>query len=223
MSPTYRFVAAWTLTLALPCTSAADTLVLRDGTRVRGAVLTLRGGTIEFEEYNARGQRRVVRVNRNDVARIEFDDASLGSGAGGYGSGGDWGGGSGDWGGGGRPSGMRERTVSVSASAPWTDTGINVRPGQEIYLEATGNVRWGPDRRDGPEGENDSPYNPGRPIPNRAAAALIGRVGGDPSEVFFIGAGRGPIRMRQGGRLFLGINDDVLQDNSGSFRVVIGY
>lgn len=221
MFPTYRFVAAWTLTLALPCTLAADTLVLRNGTRVRGEVLTLRGGTIEFEEYNSRGQRRVVRVDRNEVARIEFEDSGY-PGGGGVG-GGDWGGGSGDSGGGGRPSGMRERTVSVSASEPWTDTGINVRPGQEIYLESNGRVRWGPDRRDGPEGENDSPYNAGRPIPNRPAAALIGRVGQDSSEVFFIGAGRGPIRIRQGGRLFLGVNDDVLQDNSGSFRVSLHY
>ena len=41
------------------------------------------------------------------------------------------------------------------------------------YIEATGQVRWGKDRRDGPAGERNSPPNPGRPMPNRNAAALL--------------------------------------------------
>lgn len=224
MSPRH-FIAALTLVVALPCGLVADTLVLRDGTRVRGTVLTVRGAAIEFEESNARGQSRVVRVDRRDVSRIEFDE--IGN------RGNPWTGGNGGWGNddrdggywrnGGRPSGLRERTVGVSAREPWTDTGIDVRPGQSIYIEASGQVRWGRDRRDGPEGEDDSPFNAGRPIPNRPAAALIGRVGDGGGDAFFIGATRGPIRMRQGGRLFLGINDDVRDDNSGSFRVVVSY
>ena len=54
------------------------------------------------------------------------------------------------------------------------------------------------------------------------AAALIGCIGenGDP---FFIGNDREPIRVRGGGRLYLGINDDHLVDNTGSLKVVIGY
>ncbi len=58
----------------------------------------------------------------------------------------------------------------------------------------------------------------GRPIPSRPGAALIGRIGEDP---FFIGDGGGPVRMRQSGRLYLGINDDYLADNSGHFRVTV--
>jgi hypothetical protein len=57
-------------------------------------------------------------------------------------------------------------------------------------------------------------------MPNRPGAALIGRIGGD---VFFIGDERGPIRVRNSGRLELGINDDFLDDNSGSFRVTVFY
>lgn len=195
-------------TVIVPVVLAADTLVLRNGQRVRGEIVSLRGGVIEFEEQRGFG-RRTIRIDRREVARIELDDAEPG----------------GDWGfepGNGRPSGLRERTVQVSASTPWTDTGIVVRPGQVIFVDASGQVRWGRDRRDGPEGEDDSPFNPGRPIPNRPAAALIGRIDGS-DDVFFIGAERGPIRMRRGGRLLLGINDDVLQDNSGAFRVVVSY
>jgi hypothetical protein len=59
-------------------------------------------------------------------------------------------------------------------------------------------------------------------MPERNAAALIGKIGenGDP---FFIGSLTEPIRVRGGGRLFLGINDDFLDDNTGSLRVVISY
>jgi hypothetical protein len=43
------------------------------------------------------------------------------------------------------------------------------------------------------------------------------------SEPFLIGDERGPIRMRESGRLSLGVNDDFLEDNRGSFRVTIYY
>jgi hypothetical protein len=59
-------------------------------------------------------------------------------------------------------------------------------------------------------------------MPNRPAAALIGRVG-DSDEYFFIGDDEGAIRMRSSGRLFLAVNDDYLKDNTGSFRVTVYY
>ncbi len=81
---------------------------------------------------------------------------------------------------GGRPSGMRERQTIVSADVAWNDSGVDVRAGQTIYFEAQGQVRWGKDRRDGPAGERNSPSNPGRPMGNRNAAALIGKIGNGP-------------------------------------------
>ena len=38
-----------------------------------------------------------------------------------------------------------------------------------------------------------------------------------------IGDDRGAIRMRSSGRLYLGINDDNLQDNTGYFTVIVYY
>jgi hypothetical protein len=115
---------------------------------------------------------------------------------------------------------MREKQTIVSGDVAWNDTGIEVRAGQTVYFEATGQVRWGKDRRDGPGGERNSPPNPNRPMGNRNAAALIGKIGDD---LFYIGDDSGPMRMRSSGRLYLGINDDVLSDNSGNFRVVVYY
>ena len=205
------------LAVLAPLTLQADVLVLRNGSRVQGELVAVRGSVIEFEEQRGSGGRRTIRVDRDEVARIELDR--------GYGSGGDNGysGGNGPgFVGSGRPPGMRERTVNVGSTVAWNDTGIDVRSGATVFFEASGNVRWGRDRRDGPEGEDDSPNNPNRPIPNRPAAALIGRVGNN-SDFFYIGNEQGPIRVRSSGRLYLGINDDFLQDNSGNFRVIVHY
>jgi hypothetical protein len=191
----------------------ADTLVLRDGRRVPGTLIAIRDGLIEFEAERSGffdGSNR-VRVDRRDVLRIEFDDERDRPSSG-----------VGNPGGGGRPSGLRERDVRVDARTPWTDTGVLVRQGQVVYFSASGRVRWGQGRQDGPEGERGSPRNDARPIPSRPAAALIGRVG-DGNDYFFIGESPEGIRMRSGGRLYLGINDDFLNDNSGSFGVTVAY
>jgi hypothetical protein len=109
----------------------------------------------------------------------------------------------------------------VRADRQWTDTGITVRAGDTLRFDASGVINWGPGRQDSPEGELNSPYNANRPIPNRAGGALIGRIGTGMSDVFFIGSDRGTFRARTSGRLYLGVNDDYIQDNSGSFRVIV--
>ena len=204
-----RTVAAIALSiLAAGGSVLADTLVLTNGRRVQGDLVGVSGRDIEFAE---RGTRSVMRVPRSDIARIEFDDAA------------------------GRdardrddfpvagvpPRGMRERQINVTAREAWIDTGIDVRAGQQVYFQASGETRWGPNRRDGAAGERNSPYNAGRPLPDRPAASLIGRIG--ERDVFFIGADPGPVRVRSGGRLYLGVNDDVLTDNSGALRVTVSY
>jgi len=60
-------------------------------------------------------------------------------------------------------------------------------------------------------------------MPTRNAAALIGKIGEESTDYFFLGDQTGPIRIRAAGRLFLGVNDDFLNDNSGNFRVIVYY
>jgi hypothetical protein len=202
-----RWIAGLAVTFALTATVQADTLYLRDGSRVQGELISVRNGTVEFEERRSYSSGRTLRLDRDEVVRIELDTVRRGGT---------------DFVSGGRPSGMRERQTIVSADVPWNDSGIDVRAGQTIYFEAQGQVRWGRDRRDGPAGERNSPSNPNRPMGNRNAAALIGKIGSG-NDLFFIGDDAGPIRARSSGRLYLGINDDVLTDNSGNFRVVVHY
>jgi hypothetical protein len=190
-----------TVTVAI----SADTLVLTNGRRIQGELLGVFGREIEFEERSGSG-RRILRVPRNEIARIEFveDEFNRGNDVGPT-----------------IPRGMRERTVTVGAREGWTDTGIDVRAGQQVYFQTSGEWRWGPNRRDRGAGERNSPFNPNRPLPDRAGGALIGRVG--ERDMFFVGADTGPFRVRGNGRLFLGINDDGLDDNTGFLRVVVSY
>lgn len=204
-----RWIAGLALMVALPVGLQADTLILRDGSRVQGELISIRNGTVEFEERRNFGSGRTLRFDRDEIVRIEFDSYRNNSNNSNNSSSGF-----------GRPAGMRERQVLVAGDMPWVDTGVDVRSGQTVYFEAQGEVRWGRDRRDGAAGERNSPPNPNRPMPNRNAAALIGKIGDD---VFFIGDDSGPVRMRGNGRLFLGINDDVLTDNTGNLRVVVHY
>ena len=219
MTPRTKWVSVAVSCVGLSVALSADTLVLRDGRRVQGELVAVRDGIVEFEgQVGFRRER--MRVERVEVLRIEFDAIERERDRGG------------DFGRdrdrpeeatrGGRPSGLRERAVSVDSWIAWKDTGIEVRAGQVVYFSATGRVRWGPNRQDGPEGERNSPRNDNRPIPSRPAAALIGRVG-EGSEIIFIGDDSGAIRMRSSGRLYLGVNDDFLKDNTGSFRVTVYY
>lgn len=198
-----RALAVFVATAALATTTLADTLVLRSGRRLEGNLVSVRGSTIEFTETN--GSTR--RLHRNDVARIELNDSRYDDDD--------------DQQLGGRPSGLREKYTTVQAETQWNDTGVDVRSGALVYFDATGRVRWGPDRQDGPGGEGGNRYNANRPIPGRPGGALVGRIGN--SDPFYIGNDKGPLRMRESGRLSLGVNDDYLEDNSGSWRVTIYY
>ena len=213
MSPTRnRSFLVIAVLLLLVATLDADTLVLRDGRRIQGELLSYQNGYIEFQEavYGA----RPVRVSRDTITSIEFgrvdrnDRTDRNEPPAGRG--------------GGRPRGLREKQLMVPANVAWTDTGIEVSAGQNVYFEAQGEIRWGPGRRANPSGEQNSPNNPARPMPNRPGASLIGKVG-DSSDLFYVGDESGAFRMRSSGKLFLGINDDGLQDNTGYFRVIVYY
>jgi hypothetical protein len=57
------------------------------------------------------------------------------------------------------------------------------------------------------------------PAPQLPCWSLIGRVGGN-GAIFEVGA-RGTFQARSDGRLFLGINDDSMANNSGFWTAVV--
>jgi hypothetical protein len=109
------------------------------------------------------------------------------------------------------------RVVTVSSRERWTGTGLRVRQGERLHLTSTGQIRLsaaGLTASPDGSGQND----PGSPLPQAFSGALIGRIGN--GRPFGIGT-QTQIEMPESGQLFLGINDSVLTDNDGEFRVEI--
>lgn len=125
--------------------------------------------------------------------------------------------------------------VVVSSDEARADTGLDVREGQEIYFEATGQIslqRGNPKADCGPDGYPLQTMQ--QPFPHRNIGALIGEVAWlisveideksgeefryEIAEKFYLGA-QNQVRMPLSGRLFLGINENVVGDNSGEYRV----
>ena len=227
------------LTLLGVYAASADVLVMEDGRRLRGELISVNRGTVIFDEMRQGSSRpRRMRVNKDEVASIllgentaddegdldTMEDGPFGprrddTRDGAYRRDRDAGRVSDppDLGDGGVAG--RDHMISVSARQAWTDTGIDVASGDVVRFVAEGTVTWSAGQQDGPAGEVNSPMNDRRPIPARPAGALIGRIGTSPSDVFFIGDDRGSFRVRTSGRLYLGVNDHNYGDNTGSFEV----
>ena len=129
------------------------------------------------------------------------------------------------------------KTLEVGAGPGWTDTGLDVVVDQEFWFEAAGTISLqsgNPEAECGPEGLKLKLMQ--QPLPEENLGCLVGRilqhvqVTEDPktkektvreyAKVFYIGK-IGPVRIEADGRLFLGPNENVMGDNSGSFAVRI--
>ena len=102
----------------------------------------------------------------------------------------------------------------------WVNSGFTVRRGEALRFSATGDVMWSTEAADrATPGGAPNRKQPGRPpVANAPGGALIARI--DNGKPFLIG-NQGLVKMPTNGQLFLGINDDVLTDNTGDFFVTI--
>ena len=110
--------------------------------------------------------------------------------------------------------------IRVEGRQLWTDTGINVRAGDTITFDGQGTIRISNNRNDvaGVGGTLSGRREANAPLPNQVAGALIARIGNSPP--LFIG-NRRSVRAPFAGRIYLGVNDDYLDDNSGDFQVTV--
>ena len=187
-----------------------EAVVLRDGSVIKGQIIELghQNEKTTPESYlviikTTGGEER--RFTASQVARAYFAGGANAVGTGG-GSGSQVPDGSG---------------VAVPGNQQWTPTGITVRRGERVSLNATGEIQLSTDSSDvaTPYGAKSQRYAQNAPLPRTFAGALIGRVGN--GAPFPIGGGQATITMPASGQLFLGINDDGLGDNQGGFRVEI--
>lgn len=108
--------------------------------------------------------------------------------------------------------------VRVPANQRWTSTGIRVVEGQTVNFNVQGEVQLSTSQEDraGAAGSSSGRRAEQAPLPNALAGALIGRVGN--GAPFGIG-NQTSVPMPSSGELFLGVNDDEMNDNSGGFVV----
>ncbi len=129
------------------------------------------------------------------------------------------------------------KEIAVPGDAGWVDTGLDVRPGEEFLIRASGEIslqRGNPAAACGPVGLDMLTVD--QPVPNENFGALVGKVAqfvaSRPDEdtgsevrdeifvLFVIGSER-TVSVPLKGRLYLGVNEKVIRDNGGEFSVVI--
>lgn len=117
-------------------------------------------------------------------------------------------------------AGANSANVRIPGNQQWVATGFAVRRGETLHFNATGEVMWSPDAADRatPNGALSGRRSGAPPVGAAPGGALVARI--DNGKPFLLG-NQGSVRMPAGGQLFLGINDDVLTDNSGDFFVTI--
>lgn len=111
------------------------------------------------------------------------------------------------------------RTIVVDGREQWADTGLDVRSGETIAIQASGSVGLSDNTSDvaTPAGSR-ARRAASAPMPSQPAGALIARIGdGSPIAV---GTSQ-TITVNRTGRLYLGVNDDYFLDNRGEFRVTV--
>ncbi|HEX5474574.1 MAG TPA: hypothetical protein VFX12_07950 [Vicinamibacterales bacterium] len=117
-------------------------------------------------------------------------------------------------------TGQAAGTFSVLANQQWTPTGITVTRGQILSFDTNGQIQLSANSDDvaTSAGSTNQRYISGAPLPRSLAGALIGRIGS--GQPFGIG-NQTSVTMPATGQLYLGINDNSVGDNQGSFQVTI--
>jgi hypothetical protein len=109
---------------------------------------------------------------------------------------------------------IAEKTVSIAAAADWTSTEIRVQRGQRIVITATGEVDLGDSQRTGPDGVSLTDSR--KLVAARPTGALIAVVGDDNDDFIFVGSAIAFVAPHNG-ILFLSVNEGNLKDNTGAF------
>jgi LssY C-terminus len=113
--------------------------------------------------------------------------------------------------------------VTVTGDKQWTDTGLDIQPGDKLHITAKGTVDFADKTGVGPDGAPRGWKDTLRAltVPNAGRGALVGQVGMDPAAIpFFVGAD-GTVTVPVAGRLYLGINQSGSSQPTGKFQVHI--
>ncbi len=198
--------------------AAADTIYLRGGTQLRGNVLGFINGrfavqltsdaTIPVNPSTNRNQTststtgttrvvsagEVIFLRPRDIERVEIEGRSLDEAR------------------------YQTRTVEVRLDSNWIDSGVDLRRGERVRVDATGTIYAGRSRIT-PAGLSTT--DPNSPLPRAAEGELIAVIGNDyNSPILEIGASREFVADRDG-RIYFTANRADYNDARGVFRVQV--
>jgi hypothetical protein len=208
-----KLALVFLITLASVSIASADTIYLRGGTTLRGTVLGFINGrfaiqltssaTLPVNPTNNRTQSSTTRtvsagevifLRPRDIERIEIEGRSLDDAR------------------------YQTRTVDVSLGPNWIDSGVDVKRGERMRVDASGTIYAGRSRIT-PAGLRTT--DPNAPLPRAAEGELVGVIGNDyDAPIIEIGSGREFVADRDG-RLYLTINRGNYTDARGAFNVRI--
>ena len=114
---------------------------------------------------------------------------------------------------------VRVRVRADAASNGWTDSGLMVRRGQRLRITAEGRVSLGQGRFSTPTGL-PRVVDTEKLMRDKPTGALIAVVGDDNDEFIFVGSAY-EFNATRDGRLFLGVNEGNLEDNTGTYDALV--
>ncbi len=230
-------LCAVVLVLSLVAPTVADTIRLKDGSVIRGQVIGFKDQqfTILIGAGSKGGRRGRTSIYVEDIESIEFDSATTAAASSPANE--DVGPANTE------PVSQPPRTnpqpnttptgpsaaptfftIKVSVRADntnngWNNSGLVVRRGQRLRISSSGRVSLGRGRFATPIGLSTIPDNE-KLMRNEATGALIAVIGDDNDDFILIGTRRDFVAQRDG-VLFLGVNEGDLNDNTGTYDVVI--
>src|SRR5918993_2995504 len=179
-----KILLALLITLITVTAAAADTVYLRGGMSLRGTLLGFVNGRFAFQlsqsatlpvrsadrnttsTQTTRTARigEVIFIRPRDVERLEVDGRSLDEAR------------------------YQTQTIDVALGPNWVDSGVDIRRGERVRIDATGTIYAGRTRIT-PAGLSTT--DPSAPLPRAAEGQLIGVIGNDfDAPIIEIGAGR---------------------------------
>jgi hypothetical protein len=119
--------------------------------------------------------------------------------------------------------GKKVKEFDLNGEKSWVDSGMDVKPGDQLKFTVSGTMHFRAGKEFGPEGTPRGWWDLLRilPVSDANRGAFIGRIGNDEAaRPFLVGASR-ESRAATGGRLFLGLNQSDSDPAEGSFHAVV--
>lgn len=199
-----KIILALTIVLLAASFAAADTIYLKDGRTIRGTLLGFTNGrfVVRTEPRYATESTARSRTNEGEIQyfrpaevdHIEIDGRNLADAS------------------------FETRSVQVTLDSNWLDSGVDLRRGEKVQINASGVIMVGRNRIT-PDGLRST--DPSAPLPRAAEGELIGAIGDDSrAPIMELGSTR-EFTADRDGRLYLTANRGSFADARGSFTVQI--